>query len=97
MENHKKSVRAAVLHPQHYPFALGSIDNIKQWEFPVKASFKISLVTMQLLTCWQSVPMEYLYLELTVPLCTFGTGELAIIFNMFMWLYSLGHWTVNQE
>ncbi|KAL2295355.1 LOW QUALITY PROTEIN: hypothetical protein Nmel_017767, partial [Mimus melanotis] len=34
LTNHKKSVRAAVLHPRHHTFASGSPDNIKQWKFP---------------------------------------------------------------
>uniref|UniRef100_A0A2K5RAA9 Pleiotropic regulator 1 n=1 Tax=Cebus imitator TaxID=2715852 RepID=A0A2K5RAA9_CEBIM len=34
LTNHKKSVRAVVLHPRHYTFASGSPDNIKQWKFP---------------------------------------------------------------
>ncbi|KPP69084.1 pleiotropic regulator 1-like [Scleropages formosus] len=34
LTNHKKSVRALVLHPRQYTFASGSPDNIKQWKFP---------------------------------------------------------------
>uniref|UniRef100_A0A671MDY7 Pleiotropic regulator 1-like n=1 Tax=Sinocyclocheilus anshuiensis TaxID=1608454 RepID=A0A671MDY7_9TELE len=34
LTNHKKSVRALVLHPRQYTFASGSPDNIKQWKCP---------------------------------------------------------------
>ncbi len=34
LTNHKKAIRAMVVHPEEYTFASGAADNIKVWKCP---------------------------------------------------------------
>lgn len=34
LTNHKKGVRASLIHPREFTFVTGAADNIKKWQFP---------------------------------------------------------------
>ncbi|ERE75178.1 pleiotropic regulator 1-like protein [Cricetulus griseus] len=97
LTNNEKSVRAVFLHPRHYTFASGSPDNIKQRKFP-DGGFIQNLSGHNAIINTLSVNADgVFYLELTMALCTFGTGELPTTFSKYTQLYNVGLWIANQE